>query len=159
MKLETNSALKLMPLDVNSPTTINVSTGTWFWILCSLSTINFTVTDWTLPADKFGLTFLHKTGESSKPTILSKILLACWEFTKLWLISLGELTAFKTAFLVISLKVIRLVSDDFKFKAWSRCHEIASPSRSSSVANHIKSHFFAILFNSLTTFFLSCGTM
>ena len=43
----------------------------------SRSTINLTATDCTLPADKPCFTFFQSTGDTSKPTSLSKTLLAC----------------------------------------------------------------------------------
>ena len=54
------------------------------------------------PAESAGFTFFHKTGESSKPTIRSKIRRACCAFTKSILISLGVSIACNIAFLVIS---------------------------------------------------------
>ena len=68
-------------------------------------------------------------------------------------ISLGLFIPFNTAFLVISLKVIRLVFSDFNFNACNKCHDIASPSLSSSVANHTISDFLAKDESSETTFF------
>ena len=60
---------------------------------------------------------------------------------------------------MISLKVILLVLSSFNDNASTKCQEIASPSRSSSVANHTVSAFFANDFNSPTSFFLSEGTL
>ena len=44
--------------------------------------LKLTETDWTRPAESPPLTFRHKTGESSYPTILSNTRLACWASTK-----------------------------------------------------------------------------
>ena len=48
-----------------------------FWISLSLSTINLTATDWTLPALNPILIFFQRTGDNSNPTNLSRTLLAC----------------------------------------------------------------------------------
>ncbi|MNU99627.1 hypothetical protein D3C71_897690 [compost metagenome] len=63
--------------------------------------------------------------------------------------------AFRIAPLVISLKVIRLVSFLANPKVSYKCQEIASPSRSSSVASQTTSDSFANFFNSATSAFLS----
>ena len=122
----------------------------------SLSTINLTVTLCTRPALSDGPTFLHKTGESSNPTILSNILLACCAFTKSMSIVLGFSIAARIAFLVISENTMRFVLLSSISIASNKCQEIASPSRSSSVANQTNLlsliASFANFVSSLTTF-------
>jgi hypothetical protein len=49
----------------------------------SRSTIKRTATDCTRPAESDGFTFFQSTGESSKPTSLSKTRRACCAFTRL----------------------------------------------------------------------------
>jgi Na+/glutamate symporter len=61
----------------NTILTFQLSSGLNFFISLSLSTINFTATDCTLPADNHFLILLHKTGLTLYQTNLSKILLAC----------------------------------------------------------------------------------
>ena len=62
---------------------------------------------------------------------------------------------FKIAVLVISLNVIRFVSFLLSPNVSYKCQEIASPSRSSSVANQITSDSLTNFFNSVTNCFLS----
>ena len=64
----------------------------------------------------------------------------------------GLAIAFFKAGLVISLKAIRLVLFISSFNSSAKCQEIASPSRSSSVASQTSSTFLTQSFNSLTTF-------
>ncbi len=64
-------------------------------------------------------------------------------------IALGCLTAFLTVFFVISLKTIRHSLFSSIPKIYARCHDIASPSLSGSVASNILSAFFAAFFNLL----------
>ena len=109
-----------------------------FSISNSLSHINFSATDWTLPADLDPGSFLHKIGEIEKPIRWSKALLAKYASTNSAFISRGFFIASKTAVFVISLKttlwtglsniVFLLFNISFK------CQLIASPSRSGSVA-------------------------
>ena len=113
-----------------------------------------TATDCTRPAERAGFTFFHNTGESSKPTILSRIRRACWAFTRFTSMSRGFSMAFSIAVLVISWNTMRLVFSGSSPKTSNKCHEIASPSRSSSDASHTISAFFASAFNSATNFFL-----
>lgn len=47
-------------------------------ISLSLSTRSLTATDWTRPAERAGLIFFQRIGESSKPTRRSRIRRACW---------------------------------------------------------------------------------
>ena len=58
-------------------------------------------------------------------------------------ISRGAFKDAFTAFFVISLKVILRIFFSSNFSAVARCHEIASPSRSGSVARNTLSDFFA----------------
>jgi hypothetical protein len=88
----------------NSATTLKDDSGLNFSISRSRSTISLTATDCTLPADSPPLILVHKTGEISKPTNLSRILRACWAFTRSISMVRGWSMAFKMAFLVISLK-------------------------------------------------------
>ena len=85
------------------------SSGINFSISSSLSTISFTATDCTLPADNPRFTFFQRTGLILYPTILSRTRLACWASTKFISISLGLSIAFFTAVLVISLKVTLVI--------------------------------------------------
>ena len=67
----------LWPFLVNSAVILKSETEVKWFTSRSLSTINLTATDCTLPADKEGFTFRHKIGDNSKPTKRSKILRAC----------------------------------------------------------------------------------
>ena len=120
--------------------------------------MSFTATDWTLQAESQVLIFFQSTGESSNQTNLSKTLLACCASTRLRSIVLGFLTAYSIAFFVISWKTILgvvLISSPSWFAI---CHQIASPSRSSSVAIQVWSTFFEIALSSESTLFLSGET-
>ena len=110
------------------------SSGLNSWIWTSLSTKSLRATDWTLPADRPLAIFFHNNGDNSKPTTLSRNLLACWASTKSVSISLGSANESKIADLVIWLNLTReklyLLGPNISFK----CHAIASPSLSKSVA-------------------------
>ena len=82
------------------------------------------------------------------PTILSKTLLACCASTRFISISLGCFKDAFTAGFVISLNVILAVFFMSSFNAVAKCHEIASPSRSGSVARYTLSAFLTCLLNS-----------
>ena len=110
------------------------SCGIKFSISVSLSTISLTATDWTLPADSPLFTFFHSNGLILYPTILSNTLLACCASTVFKSISLGSFIAFCTADFVISLKVTLVILSLSSSNIFARCHAIASPSRSGSVA-------------------------
>lgn len=84
------------------PITLKNPADSNFCISLSLSTINLTATDWTLPALNHILIFFQRTGDSSKPTNLSNTLLACCASTRFISIVLGFFTAFSIASLVIS---------------------------------------------------------
>ena len=86
--------------------------------------------------------------------IRSSILLVSCDFTKLSSISLAFLKLDKMTSLVISLNTILLYLSFSRDKVSYKCHDIASPSRSGSVAKYTKSEFFTSFFNSLTSFFL-----
>jgi len=130
-----------------------------FWISLSLSTINLTATDWTLPALNPILIFFQRTGESSKPTSLSRTLLACWASTRFISMVLGFFTAWSIASLVISWKTILAVLLISSPNWFATCRPIASHSRSSSVAIQTLSAPLAKDFSSLTTLVLSGETM
>ena len=118
-------------------------------MLRSRSTMSRTVTLCTRPADREGRTFFHSTGDSSYPTKRSSTRRACWAITKGMLTCRGLSMARKMAFLVISLKTMRLVLASASPRASCRCQLMASPSRSSSVASHTVSADLASFFNSL----------
>ena len=123
------------------------SSGTKCSISSSLSHISLTATDCTLPADNPLFTFFQSTGLILYPTILSNTLLACWASVKFKSIFLGFLTASLTASLVISLKVILQIESCGIPKMYAKCHAIASPSRSGSVARYTCFEFLASFFN------------
>ena len=88
----------------------------------------------TRPALKPFFTFFHKIGEIVYPTKRSKIRRACCASTKSISNFLGFLNASFTASFVISLNSTRIgfvVSNPNKC---AKCHEIASPSLSGSLA-------------------------
>ena len=61
-----NSAFRLTPLEfLKIPIDLKVLFVKKFLISLSFSTISLTETDWTLPAERPVLTFLHNTGDNS----------------------------------------------------------------------------------------------
>ena len=72
-------------------------------------------------------------------------------------ICLGCSIAFRIADLVISWKTILFVLSVSSPSVSDRCHDMASPSRSSSDASHTVDASFAAFLSSDTTFFLSDG--
>ena len=142
----------------NFPVTLKKLVDSKSWISLSLSTINFTATDWTLPAESQVLIFFQSTGESSKPTSLSKTLLACCASTKCMSMVLGFSIALVIAVFVISWKTILGVVAMSSPSWLARCRPIASPSRSSSVAIRVFSADFESDFSSEITLFLSGET-
>ena len=110
------------------------SFGIKFFIWFSLSQIIFKAADCTLPALSPLLIFLHRSGLISYPTSLSRTLLACWASTSFRSMGLGCFTAALMVSFVISLNTIRQSDDGSMPSRYARCHEIASPSRSGSVA-------------------------
>ena len=127
-------------------------------ILRSRSTISFTATDCTRPADSWGFTLRHSTGDSSKPTRRSRMRRACWAFTRSTSSVRGCANAFSMADFVISWKTMRLVLSAGMAAASIRCQEMASPSRSSSVASQTVSASFTIFLMSVISFFFSVKT-
>ena len=67
--------------------------------------------------------------------------------------------AFKIADLVISWNTIRLVFSSARSRLSAKCQAMASPSRSSSLANQTISAFWANCFSSFTKLFLSLETI
>ena len=118
-----------------------------------------TPTDCTRPALRPRRTFFHKTGDISKPTKRSSTRRACWAFTKFMSMVRGASMALRMAFLVISWNTMRLVVAGFKPNTSAKCHEMASPSRSSSDANQTVSAAAASFFNLDTTSFFSALTV
>ena len=151
----------LMSKAEKSADTLNTLSGIKWLISLSLSAINLTATLCTRPALKlFCIPILrHKTGLSSKPTILSNILLACCASTKSILIKRGFATAFLMAGAVISWKTIRFVFFGSNPNTSAKCQLILSPSRSSSDASQTSLAFLVIDLSSLTTFSFSLGTI
>ncbi len=143
---------------VKTPSTRNDDVLLNFSISCSRSTMSFTATDWTRPADNDGRTLRHSTGDSSKPTRRSSTRRACWAFTKSMSNVRGCANASSIADLVISWKTIRFTLAGSILVTSIRCHEMASPSRSSSVANQIVSASAAFFLMSLMSAFLSSRT-
>ena len=92
--------------------------------------------DWTRPADRPSLTLSHSRGLISYPTRRSRMRRACWALTNCMSISRGCSNASSTACLVISWNTTRLggFSNLSQPAAACRCQEMASPSRSGSVA-------------------------
>ena len=123
------------------------SCGMKLSISFSLSTISFTATDCTLPADSPLFTFFHSSGLILYPTILSSTLLACCASTVSMSMFLGSCIAFCTAVFVISLNVTLVIFSLFSSNIFAKCHAIASPSRSGSVAIYTFFAFFASVFS------------
>ena len=121
-------------------------------ISASRSITIFVATDWTLPAERPLRIFFQSKGLNSYPTNLSRILRACCALARFMLIARGFLMASCTAVLVISLNVILHFDSGSIFNTLARCHAIASPSRSGSVASSISSASAAMSLRSLTTF-------
>ena len=118
----------------NSAVMFQNSCGLNFFISFSLSQIIFNAADCTLPALSPLRIFLQRSGLILYPTSLSSTLLACCASTSLRSIGLGLFIAVFMAFSVISLKTI-LHGESISIPSRNaRCHDIASPSRSGSVA-------------------------
>ena len=120
-------------------------------ISCSRSTIILVATDCTRPADSPLLTVFQRKGESLYPTILSRMRLVCCAFTRSMSMPRGFFIPALTAVFVTSLKVILLASSGAMPRMVARCHDIASPSRSGSVAKNILSAFLASFFKAFIT--------
>ena len=82
------------------------------------------------------------------PTILSRALLACCASNKFLSIALGCLIASCTAPFVISLNVTLHKLSGEILSIYAKCHAIASPSRSGSVARYTVFAAFASFFKS-----------
>ena len=144
-----------------SASSVQNSRGTKSRISFSRSITRRVATDCTRPADRPYLTFFQRSGESLYPTILSRSLRACWAFTRFSSISRGCLIPSHIAFFVISLKVTLRVLSSGSPRSSFKCHEIASPSRSGSVARYIASlsaarllsSFISALFPRIATYF------
>ena len=134
---------------LKTPSMVQYSSGLKSFISFSRSMINLRATDCTRPAESPFLTFFQRIGEIEYPTIRSKTRRACWASTKSISIWRGSLKAFLTASLVISLKTTRFFSLASKFKICAKCQEIASPSRSGSLARKTCLAFLASFFKSL----------
>ena len=130
------------PLTLSVASIVQYSSGINASISFSLSHIILKATDWTRPALSPLFIFAHNTGLMLYPTTLSSTLLACCASTRFISIFLASLMAALTALFVISLNVILYISLSSNFNAFERCHEIASPSRSGSVARYTLSAFF-----------------
>ena len=111
------------------------SSGTNAAISRSRSTTSRSVTDCTRPALKLLCIFLHNTGESLYPTSLSSTRRACCASTRFLSIARGLLSACCIARLLISLNSIRTGASSGIPRILATCHEMASPSRSGSVAS------------------------
>ena len=156
--LESSASSALFSGVRNFPVTLKKDADSKSWISLSLSTINFTATDWTLPAESQVLIFFHSTGESSKPTSLSRTLLACWASTRCISMVLGFSIALVIAVFVISWKTILGVVEISSPSWLAICRPIASPSRSSSVAIRVFSADLERDLSSEITLFLSGET-
>ena len=123
----------------------------------SRSTIRRTATLCTRPADRAGFTLRQSTGESLKPTIRSSTRRACWAFTRFMSKWRGCSIASRMAGLVISWNTIRLVFCLSSPNTSHKCHDMASPSRSSSDASHTFSALSALARRSATSLAFSSG--
>ena len=135
------------------PVILQYSSGLKASISRSLSTISFKATDWTRPAllppvlDCINF-------DNLKPMIRSSILLVSCDLTIGISILRGSLKASSIAGFVTSWNTTRSYLSSGISKASYKCHEIASPSRSGSLARYTLSAFLASLFNSLIVFAL-----
>ncbi len=134
------------------------STGLKSSISRSRSTMSLSATDCTRPAESRPRTFSHKMGLMLYPTRRSNTRRACCALTKSMLIWRGCANASATAGAVISWKTTRCVRSGSICADSIRCHEMASPSRSGSVARKISSAVCASFLISLTMSFFSFGT-
>ena len=116
-----------------------------------------TATLCTRPAESFGRTLRHSTGESLKPTRRSSTRRACCASTRWRSMLRGFSMAARMAGLVISWNTMRREFFGSSLSTSARCQAMASPSRSSSDASHTASAFLACARSSLTTRVLSAG--
>ncbi len=114
--------------------------------------MSFTATDCTLPAESPPRIFFQRNGESLYPTRRSITRLACCASTKSSFIARGFLMASFIASSVISWKTIRSAFFGSTFSACIKCHAMASPSRSSSVARITPSALAVAFFRAVTRF-------
>ena len=121
---------------LNCPSIDQYSWGTKACISRSRSQIRRTATDWTRPALNPLQTFFHNRGLNLYPTIRSNTRRACWASTMFISTVRGCSKASATAVFVISLKVIRQLDVVSTLRMYAKCQEIASPSRSGSVASN-----------------------
>ena len=148
----------LLPFGINFASIDQYSSGLNARISSSLSTMILTATDCTLPAESPLRIFWDKNGLSLYPTRRSKILLACCASTRSLSIALGCSMPVFTPVFVISLNSTRLFSSSSNPSKYAKCQEIASPSRSGSVARYTQSEACAAFFNSSTSFSLPLMT-
>ena len=128
-----------------------------FMISRSRSTMSRTATLCTRPAERFGCTFRQSTGLSLNPTRRSSTRRACCAFTRLRSMVRGFWMAARMAGFVISWKTMRRALAGSRLSTSARCQLMASPSRSSSDANHTASLFLASVRRLSTTLRLSAG--
>jgi len=112
---------------------------------------------WTLPALIPLLRYLQSTRETVNPTSLSNTALASWACTRDISSSRGFEKESMIALFVISRNTARLTGTS-GFNNSCRCHEIASPSRSSSVARRICVQFFDKFCSLCSTLSFPSGT-
>ena len=156
-KRRSSSARISLPATTNCAVTRKYGSALKACTSRSRSTMSRTATDCTRPAESCGFTLRQSTGESLKPTRRSSIRRACWALARFMSRWRGCSMASRMAFFVISWNTMRLVLFSSKPSTSQRCHEIASPSRSSSEASHTFFAFLAQLLSSDTTFFFSSG--
>ena len=124
----------------------------------SRSTIKRVAGLWTRPALRPPATFFHRTGETRYPTTRSRIRRACCASTRFISIDLGRENASATSDFVTASKTTRFASVGEIPSISARCHAMASPSRSRSVANQIALADLASFFSSLTVFNFASST-
>ena len=124
----------------------------------SRSTTKRVATDWTRPADRPVRILRHSKGETSYPTKRSRMRRVSWALTRSVSSSRGLCKARSMASAVISWKTMRLTGT-LGCNTSNKCHAMASPSRSSSVASSSSSAFFNRDLSSLTFFFFPASTV
>ena len=102
--------------------------------------------------------FFQSRGDAWYPTMRSRIRRACWALTLYSSIGCGWSKARSISLFVIALKTTRFAWEGSTPRMFARCHAIASPSRSRSVANQIWLAPLAALRRSVTVFFFSVRT-
>ena len=133
-----NLALKGVFSFSESASKVQYSCASNFSISSSRSTNKRSAGLCTRPAESPCCTLRHNSGDKLKPTRWSKARRACWASTKSPDSWRGFAIASETARCVISWNTTRytplFLIIPFSFNISQRCHEIASPSRSGSVA-------------------------